>query len=479
MPVTIKVALHGSAKWSTTADGEAKSQSLLTTTLGKHAKEVEDVLQSSISDQYISAIPFRPANNGLVMTAFNAYTTHQNLVIRPEDVWFAVLSQFSFYVNAHSEELRGSFVSHKGKKGLVLEQEFSDKVDFGSMCENMTRLIDQNIVDPKLRAWVLPSFTTTTPEDSVVASALMMGMLQKYFEYIFDPCCCGIPNLTLLGEKEDYEDILGRLEKLTEYGKEPTYFARLLRPVVRHMVASFSAPPNDKTIQNFWSRIVHHNSGSGFSRLSGWITAFCLWDEKGKCFASSGLMSPTPNDASNDGHVIPAVDDQVVYHEVDMQLIPSAYITVPVTVVQDDGASMLKTKILAGSIGTIGRTAPGPYPPAIQQSADNANGRTQPLRSTKMKIPALDKHLDFIRSMGSFSESANTTEIENEEGSSSPNVDASTIDTLQPLSGWWIYSLKNGKLNISKEEYLEEKKATWEGGLSIGRVLLNGDMYMK
>lgn len=182
MPVTIKVAKHEARHFNSQNQKLTSTHQLLTTTLGPDAAEVDKVIQSSVLDSWLEKTSIRPEKNGFVMAAYDAYTNHRNLVIRPEDVWFAVLSQFSFYINKHSEEFRGSFVSHEGKKGLILEQSFSDvgSIDYGSMCENMTRLIEQNIVDPDLRAWVLPNFTTSTQTDRVIASALMMGTLQKY-----------------------------------------------------------------------------------------------------------------------------------------------------------------------------------------------------------------------------------------------------------------------------------------------------------
>jgi hypothetical protein len=42
-------------------------------------------------------------------------------VLRPDDVWLAVTTQFSFYVGGHAEALRKQFVAHEGKVELVLE----------------------------------------------------------------------------------------------------------------------------------------------------------------------------------------------------------------------------------------------------------------------------------------------------------------------------------------------------------------------
>lgn len=133
----------------------------------------------------------------------------------------------------------------------------------------------------------------------------------RYFDYTF--CLtCGIPTITLLGNASDYEEILTRLtyllppgegttERTTapffDLGDEMQAFAQLLIPIVRQFVDTFSSirdktQINDKTgIDNvlltadgtdFWRKICHvRNNGSGPSYLSGWLSAFCVWDEKG------------------------------------------------------------------------------------------------------------------------------------------------------------------------------------------------------
>ncbi|KAL9008753.1 MAG: hypothetical protein Q9180_009471 [Flavoplaca navasiana] len=77
----------------------------------------------------------------------------------------------------------------------------------------------------------MPAFTTTTQTDVVVASILLMGLTQKYFDFKIK-LRCGLPSVTLLGERSDWELILKRTEKLNEYGEEPMEFYKLLRPVI-------------------------------------------------------------------------------------------------------------------------------------------------------------------------------------------------------------------------------------------------------
>lgn len=61
-----------------------------------------------------------PDENGFVRAVFYAYSYHHHLTLRPDDVWFAILTQFNFFVNAHAEELR-SFVTHEDQKDLEVE----------------------------------------------------------------------------------------------------------------------------------------------------------------------------------------------------------------------------------------------------------------------------------------------------------------------------------------------------------------------
>jgi hypothetical protein len=133
----------------------------------------------------------------------------------PEDIWFSILTQLSFYINAYTGDLRSFFVSHRDRKKLkILTVGDRHTVDFGQIAQYMTSLMETHLNDPELLPWIMPDFTTTTKDDEVVASILMMGAMQKYFSYGVR-LSCGLPSVTLLGEHEDWEKILARLEKIT------------------------------------------------------------------------------------------------------------------------------------------------------------------------------------------------------------------------------------------------------------------------
>jgi hypothetical protein len=173
-------------------------------------------------------------------------------------------------------------------------------------------MIEENIIDPSLREWFMPAFTTTTKSDQATASIIMMSTMQKYFSF---GCGlhCGLPSVTLQGQKQDWEKMLSRLERLKSFGDETKLWYELLKPVFMKFVETFDAPES-AAIKDFWQKIVHRSGGgSGPTYLSGelllhqiiivsllilllgWFTAFCFWDGQGKCFHKPG-QNPPPGD---------------------------------------------------------------------------------------------------------------------------------------------------------------------------------------
>lgn len=278
--------------------------------------------------------------------------------------------------------------------------------DFGFFAEKMSKLLEKNVVDPELREWILPAFSTTTRDDGVVASILMMGTLQKYFSYTAY-LSCGLPSVTLLGTEGDWENILLRLEKLKNYGDEPTIWYSLLKPVLTRFVQTFQSPDSEEVL-DFWQRIVHESRmGSRPPYLSGWITAFCFWDEEGHLLYRGpesasrldkqsrpkpfrrrlglGARSPSTTDSQKEWNATsppPFVLDGAVYHSVNITMVPSGHGSVPVHV-NDDG-HQFDTTMIAGSVGIMGTSSGKPL----------QNGEVG-------------------------------------------------LDTLQPVSGWWIF--ENGE----------------------------------
>ncbi|KAF7333293.1 hypothetical protein MSAN_02424200 [Mycena sanguinolenta] len=224
--------------------------------------------------------------NGFVATVLDAYTQDRALVILPHDVWLAIFCQFNFFVNGpgRAELLRANVVAHEGKQELVITAAPATRytVDFGSIARQMAKLVEKNGVDPTLHARATLDFTTTTQNDRTVSAVMLMATLKQYFDYTVILFGCSIPRVTLEGEKSDWENILGRLEKLTEYGLETTAWSHFLRPVISRFVGAFDDPTNPENV-DFWQRVAHFTpGGSGMGNYdTGWIFAITVLTKRG------------------------------------------------------------------------------------------------------------------------------------------------------------------------------------------------------
>ncbi|KAJ6582394.1 hypothetical protein B0H19DRAFT_1118231 [Mycena capillaripes] len=366
MPVTFNVASHPAN--ATNRGGERTAKNILAVACDDQHRKAEEILQFGFScggsegRQFSAKMPgIVPRSNGFVRTLISAYNHHHALVIRPDDVWLTILSQFNFFVNARAELLRANFVAHEGKKELIVYVQGTQyDVNFGAMARQMVGLVDKNVVDPTLREWVVPRFTTTTANDKTVSAVLIMASLKAYFSYDSKSTKCGIPRVTLEGEKADWVDILGRLEKLKEYGIETTAWYHLLRPVIARFVAAFEAPSSSENV-DFWQRIAHHHTEmSGQDKYSGWITAFTAFNVEGKWIGNrldltaaaqepAELMTAQQFWATYAGSSLrpDLVLDETPYHRVGK--VPAAYAEVDVKV--NDNGAVFDCIMVAGLVG--------------------------------------------------------------------------------------------------------------------------------
>ncbi|KAJ6532952.1 hypothetical protein B0H19DRAFT_1272635 [Mycena capillaripes] len=87
------------------------------------------------------------------MTAYSHH--HHAHVIRPDDVWLALVSLFCLYINANAELQRANFVAHAGKRELEVHGPFL--LDFPALATRMSLLLDKNIQDLTQVALQIPN----------------------------------------------------------------------------------------------------------------------------------------------------------------------------------------------------------------------------------------------------------------------------------------------------------------------------------
>lgn len=222
-----------------------------------------------------------PSSASFVRGAMDSWAQHQHLVLRPDEVWFEILVQMNFYMSSHAEEIRDLFVDFEGKQEIKVFK-FTWRDVIGSFSQEIAKRVKTKW----LLDWIMPGFTTSGQEEEMTATVLMMGLLQHYFTFA-GGITCGIPKITLMGTKIDWERLLDKLDRLKEFGKEPSAYAEQLRPILSRFVKTFDNP-TDPALRHFWQQIVrvqkHFSCGAGPTEfdVSGWIVGFLYWNPDGK-----------------------------------------------------------------------------------------------------------------------------------------------------------------------------------------------------
>ncbi|KAK4032811.1 hypothetical protein C8A01DRAFT_40755 [Parachaetomium inaequale] len=327
-----------------------------------------------------------PSGDSFIRSAIQAWGEHLHLEIRPEEVWFTILTQLNFYMDLNSEQVRHLFVKHEGQETIYVED-----VTWTAVLLQFKDEIQARIKTEWLRDWIIPDFSTTNADDVMTANILMMGLMKAYFKYE-GGIICGLPSVTLLGEKEDWEKLLARLERLADFGQEPDVYRARLTPILQRFVRSFEEPDSEE-VREFWSRIVfaQYSDMCGVTpmELSGWITGFLFWDTEGRRLdkVSGGGTSGETAGLSMDG---------VDYTWHDVRKLPVGYAKAPFTMRDFDGMEKFPAYVSAGTLGK--RMVQGPpegYAAALARAGQDtalaanasAHGTIRPLSAWMLYGP--------------------------------------------------------------------------------------------
>lgn len=227
------------------------------------------------------------APNGLISTMMLAYSRHVPLVLRPDDVWLGIASAFGTYVTTHAEEMRGVFVTHQGRKRLTVQAGGSlaglDENGWAALAGEMANAIDENLTS-RMKDWIVPGFSTTTPKDQLASRIVLMGAMQRYFQYTM-VLACGLSKVTLEGSLEDWVDLRERAARLAEFGGDLERWSKELLLVLDEFIQAYRGDVN----ADFWQRIATHKFlGSGGEKsLRGWFLVFAPFNAKGEYHLNS------------------------------------------------------------------------------------------------------------------------------------------------------------------------------------------------
>jgi len=302
---------------------QAKNRS---STAPRASKSIDCILATSVPPSILDTASGRISTptsvftatslHGLVGSVLQAHADHNRLVITPDNIWTAILTQLSFWVNRHAEALRHVWVpmTAPGEQRKVHVHVGMSTRNFCS--DHIMKYVEGMQVDAApetidLIQWALPTFSTTTPTQRAVFGAILMSALKAYYSFEMS-IGCGIPEIELCGTVADYQLLRKRIDRLLafeiiETKKKPgrgddnvgasnpirRWYA-MLSVVLDQMIEAARGKPH----RPFWEQIVHM-FGSGYTddptEASGWILAFCPFNMHGHwCLRSGAPQYDTP-----------------------------------------------------------------------------------------------------------------------------------------------------------------------------------------
>jgi hypothetical protein len=310
-----------------------------------------------------------------VRGAIDAWTQHRHLELRPDEVWFEILVQMNFYMAAHAEDVRKLFVDHDGKDIIYIQNS-----TWQGLVAGFGNSIQDRVKTDWLLEWVRPGFSTSTSDDELKASVLLMGLMQHYFEY-FGEIKCGIPSVTLLGTREDWVALLKKTDRLHEFGAEPAKYASNLRPLLSRFVLTFDEPDSDE-VRDFWRQIVSAHpyftcGGPEQYMVTGWLVGFLYWHEDGSLrdysfgrrIVKGGTIVYDYNLGRHIERGATMAYDDIIYLSERLDHLPVGYAKAPMTIVNYPEMGVnTSSYLLAGNIGKEVRPGVAPsYLEAIER----------------------------------------------------------------------------------------------------------------
>jgi hypothetical protein len=162
-------------------------------------------------------------------------------------------------------------VSHEGKETLVVRRDefFKGSLEnpWGDVFDEFSAQI-RAMIGEENHANIVVGFSTTGPIEKAANEVALMDALKSYFEY---SCytVCGIPEVRLEGEKEDWEKLRLKTSSVGEAYNLHWWTDRLL-PILEG-IADNAAGADDPEL---WRNIYKIDNSSGGPYINGWIVDF-------------------------------------------------------------------------------------------------------------------------------------------------------------------------------------------------------------
>ena len=226
-------------------------------------------------------------NHAFIRGMHRAYAEHRPFSISPDMIWLLISQGFAKHINNNSEKFRHHFTHSDQKEEIIFEDNRIRLCDpespweelFPQFMNEFRQRVGDDLVD-----CLEANFSTTGLTEKIASQITIMEALKSYYEYIQSYCICGIPELTIEGTKEDWQEIIKKLEGLRKY--ELDWWIDGMIPLLEEFVNVFEGT----IIKTFWQHMFKMHSEDYYGApdiVDGWILKFYPYLKNGEKLGES------------------------------------------------------------------------------------------------------------------------------------------------------------------------------------------------
>lgn len=215
--------------------------------------------------------------NSFMDCVYHAYAGHRRLILNPDSLWLLICQGFALHIRQNPEEYRAQLVTfdEKWKLLVAFEKYPMTPEEWEPIFLDFQRQIEAK-TQPGIVSLFAAPFSGTSRTTQLAFTLSLMNINHHYFEAIIS-CICGIPEITLEGTPEDWEQLEARVEALAKFDLE--WWLSALRPVLRE----FTAASKGRARWDFWQKIIDYRVNPsnrcdpGLEKrlvIDGWINYF-------------------------------------------------------------------------------------------------------------------------------------------------------------------------------------------------------------
>ncbi len=242
---------------------------------------------------YNSDVVANMSYHALIGAIHIAFAEHRPLVLTPDAIWVAILHGLAQHVHNHSEELRPVLVSHLGRKDMVIELNIdpdSPESAWDLVISEFSARLSEEVGDKS--AALASDFSTTGAVERLVSQVCLLDVFEPFFEYVLYSGC-GIPEITLTGNRDDWLKLRGKIELLKPFQLD--WWLPHLRGIANQFCRAFDGDVD----REFWQDIYKQRTAYGVDCVNGWIVKLIPYLQNGVT-GNWDVVNPIVNSCSGE-----------------------------------------------------------------------------------------------------------------------------------------------------------------------------------